>query len=188
MWINNMGRKSTKENKNVYFAKRSELDLSRAEAYELFDSQISEDRLERIEEGKTTAYPEEVCIMAEKYKMPELCNYYCTNECEIGKKYVPQVTIKDISQIVLEMLNSLRLVNEKKDRLIEMTADGKIDETELEDFAKIRMDLDHISMTAEALRLWSEQMIASGTIDKSEASSGSVGRNESLIWQQGRDI
>jgi len=25
-------------------------------------------------------------------------------------------------------------------------------------------------------------------VNKSEASSGSVGRNESLIWQQGRDI
>ena len=64
--------------------------------------------------------------MAEKYKRPDLCNYYCANQCPIGQEYVPEVSIRDLSQIVLEMLASFNAMNKRKDRLIEITADGMI--------------------------------------------------------------
>lgn len=64
--------------------------------------------------------------MAKKYKCPNLCNYYCANQCPIGREYVPEVKIRDLSQIVLEMLASLNAMNKRKDRLIEITADGAI--------------------------------------------------------------
>ena len=98
-----MGRISTKKNKNIYQIKREELGLSREKASELLGTVPSE-RIEKIENEKTIAHPEEVLSMAEKYRMPNLCNYYCANECPIGKLYVPEIKIKDLSQIVLEML------------------------------------------------------------------------------------
>lgn len=159
-----MGRVSTKENKNIYQITREELSLSREKASELLAT-ISPERIEKIESEKVIPYPEDVLAMAEGYKMPTLCNYYCANQCPIGQQYVPEIQVKDLAQIVLEMLASLNSVNRKQERLIEITADGKIGQDELEDFIHIQKELEQISITVETLQLWSEQMLANGTID-----------------------
>ena len=103
--------------------------------------------------------------MAEKYRKPGLCNYYCANQCPIGQQYVPEIRIKDLSQIVLEMLASLNSMNRLKERLIEITVDGKITGDEIEDFIYIQEELERISIAVETLQLWSEQMLATGAID-----------------------
>lgn len=159
-----MARASTKSNKTVYQLKREELGLSREKASELLEV-LPPERIERIESGKFTAHPDEVLVMAEKYQAPELCNYFCANECEIGRQYVPEVKIKDLSRIVLEMLASLNSVKKRQDRLIEITADGQIVEDEVEDFIMIQEELERISITVETLQLWTEQKLASGEID-----------------------
>lgn len=159
-----MPRVSTKENKTLYQSKREELGLSREKAAELLET-IPPERIERIESGKFTAHPDEVLIMAEKYKCPELCNHYCANECEIGKQYVPEVKVTHLSQIVLEMVASINSVQKWKDRLIEITADGVIEEDEIEDFVAIQKELERISVMVETLQLWSEQKLSSGSID-----------------------
>lgn len=159
-----MARASTKQNKTVYQRRREELGLSREKASELL-SVIPPERIERIESGKFPAHPDEVIVMAEKYQYPQLCNYYCANECAIGKQYVPEIRIKDLSQIVLEMLASLNSVKKHQERLIEITADGLIEEDEIEDFIQIQEELERISITVETLQLWSEQKMASGDID-----------------------
>ena len=159
-----MPRVSKKENKTIYQIMREELGLSREKASELLEI-IPPERIERIENGKFTAHPDEVIVMADKYQAPQLCNYYCANECEIGKQYVPEVKIKDLSQIVLEMLASLNTVKKRQERLIEITADGRIEKDEVEDFIRIQEELERISITVETLQLWSEQKIASGEID-----------------------
>ena len=48
-------------------------------------------RIEKIENERVEAHPEEILVMADKYKAPELCNYYCSNQCAIGRQYVPEV-------------------------------------------------------------------------------------------------
>jgi len=85
-----MARSSVKEKKTLYQRRREELGLSREKASEVLET-IPPERIERIENGKFTAHPDEVVIMAEKYKAPHLCNYYCANECSIGKQYVPEI-------------------------------------------------------------------------------------------------
>jgi len=162
-----MGKVSVKENKNVYHLAREELGVSGEKASELVES-ITPERIERIENERLLPHPEEVLIMAQKYGAPRLCNYYCANQCRIGQQYVPEVRIKDLSQIVLEMLASLNSMNKKKERLIEITADGRIDADEIEDFIYIQEELERISITVETLQLWSEQMLARGVIDAQE--------------------
>jgi len=159
-----MARVSTKENKSIYQIRREELGLSRERASALLGS-IPPERIERIESNKSTAHPDEVKLMADKYNDPHMCNYYCSNECEIGKQYVPEIKIKDLSQIVLEMLASLNTIKKRQERLIEISADGCIEADEMEDFIRIQEDLEKISITVEALQLWSEQKMASGEID-----------------------
>lgn len=162
-----MARASTKANKNIYQLTRESLGLTREKASDLLDT-ISQDRLEKIESEKCVPHPEEVLIMSEGYKAPQLCNYYCSKECRIGQEYIPEIKIKDLSQIVLEMLASLNSMNRKKERLIEITADGEIDEEEIEDFIYIQEELEKISITVETLRLWSEKMLATGAIDNDQ--------------------
>ena len=159
-----MARASTKENKNIYHKTREALQLTRETASELLES-ISPERIEKIENERALPHPDEVLLMAEKYRKPELCNYYCANQCPIGQQYVPEIRIKDLSQIVLEMLASLNSMNRLKERLIEITVDGKITGDEIEDFIYIQEELERISIAVETLQLWSEQMLATGAID-----------------------
>ena len=162
-----MARASTKENKNIYHKTRESLQLSREAASELLES-ITPERIEKIENERSLPHPDEVLVMAEKYKQPSLCNYYCANQCPIGQEYVPEVKIKDLSQIVLEMLASLNAMSKQKERLIEITVDGKITGDELEDFIFIQEELERISIAVEMLQLWSERMLATGVIDEAQ--------------------
>ena len=159
-----MARVSTKENKNIYHKTRESLQLTREAASELLES-ITPERIEKIENERSLPHPDEVLVMAEKYKQPRLCNFYCANQCPIGQQYVPEVKIKDLSQIVLEMLASLNSMGKQKERLIEITVDGTITGDELEDFIYIQEELERISIAVETLQLWSERMLATGAID-----------------------
>lgn len=159
-----MARASTKENKNIYQTTREGLKLTREAASDLLESMAPE-RIEKIENERTLPHPDEVLVMAQKYKQPSLCNFYCANQCPIGQQYVPEVKIKDLSQIVLEMLASLNSMQKKKERLIEITVDGKITGDEIGDFIYIQEELERISIAVETLQLWSERMLATGAID-----------------------
>ena len=159
-----MGKVSTKENKNIYHSTREELGLSREAASELLGT-IPPERIERIENEKIVPHPEDILAMSKGYKAPHLCNYYCSNECPIGQEYVPEIKVKDLSQIILEMLASLNSMKKSQEKLIEITADGVIDDDELADFIHIQEELERISITVETLQLWAEQMIAEGKID-----------------------
>jgi len=160
-----MGRGSIKENKNAYFLAREELGLTRDAAADLLET-IPADRIERIENERIEPQPYDVLIMAQKYNKPSLCNYYCSHECPIGKQYVPEVEIKELSAIVLQMLASLNSVNKQKDRLVEIAADGTISGDEIDDFIHIQNELERISITVETLQLWTEKMLEKGKVDK----------------------
>ena len=160
-----MPRKSVKADKSLYqVVREEELGLTRAQASELLGG-LSESQIEKIENGKTPATPDDVMLMAKGYKKPELCNYFCSKECPIGQKYVPEVKAKELPQIVLEMIASLNTLNKQKDRLIEITADGRLDTDEMADFALIQKKLKEITVSANALQLWIDNTIAAGKID-----------------------
>ncbi len=165
-----MGKKSTKENKNIYFEAREQAGLTRAEASELIGT-ISESRLEKLETEKTAILPEDVIDMARAYKKPELCNYYCTHECRIGRDSVPEVKASSLSEIVLGMLAALNSLDSQKNRLIDITADGVISDDELPDFVNIQKQLAQIDLTVESLKLWVASTIADGKIDKEKLNS-----------------
>lgn len=160
-----MGRKSTKENKNIYQTSREDMNYSRETAAEKLGF-ISSDRIEKIEHEKTLPHPEEVLAMADCYKNPLLCNYFCSHECPIGIEYVPAIQAKELSQITLEMLATLNKLTHQKERLIEITVDGELTEDELPDFMKIKEELEKMALVIDSLNLWLDQTIISGKIDK----------------------
>ena len=159
-----MGRSSTRENKTRYQLAREELGLSREKASELLET-IAPERIEKIESERSLPRPDEVLIMAEKYKTPSLCNYFCARQCPIGQQYVPEIRSSELSDIVLKMLASLNAMDRKKERLIEIAADGTISKDERDDFVRIQKELERISVTVETLQLWVEKMLANGRIE-----------------------
>ena len=159
-----MGRKSTKENKNIYQISREEAGFTREAAAEVLKF-ISSDRIEKIENEKSLPHPDEILAMADCYKNPALCNYYCSHECPIGQEYVPEVKLKDLSQITLEMLASLNSLEKEKSRLIEITVDGVISDDERKDFERIQDQLAQIAMAVDSLQLWVQKAIVDGKID-----------------------
>ncbi len=162
-----MGRKSVKENKNEYQLAREAAGLTRAEAADSLEY-ISESRIEKIESEKSEPHPDEIIAMSRAYKRPDLCNYFCAVKCPLGRENVHRVEAKDLSQITLEMLATLNNLNKEKDRMIEITADGVISDDEMEDFSRIRKQLNQISNTVDSLQLWIDKTVAAGGMDPSK--------------------
>ena len=162
-----MARKSTKENKNIYQSTREALNLTREAASDLLVT-MSAERIEKIENERSMPHPDEVLLMSDQYKQPGLCNYYCANQCPIGQQYVPEIKVKDLSQIVLETIASLNAMQKKKERLIEITVDGHISGDELADFVYIQQELEKISIAVETLQLWCERMLDTDMIDRTQ--------------------
>jgi len=160
-----MGRKSTKENKNIYQTSREQMGYSRETASEKMNY-ISSDRIEKIENGKSLPHPEEVLAMADCYKNPSLCNYFCSHECSIGIEYVPEIKAKSLSQITLEMLATLNKLSKDKERLVEITVDGELTADEIPDFLKIKEELEKMALAIDSLNLWIDHTIVTGKIDK----------------------
>ena len=160
-----MGRKSTKECKNIYQISREEAELTRNAAAEKLQF-ISADRIEKIESEKSLPHPDEILAMSDSYKNPSLCNYYCSHECPIGQEYIPEIKAKDLSVITLEMLATLNTLFKEKERMVEIAVDGEITEDEIPDFLEIQTNLDKMSLAIDSLKLWIDNTIAAGKIDK----------------------
>lgn len=159
-----MGRKSTRENKTAYQVARERRGLTIERAGEIIDG-MTADRIAKVESGSVHVQPEDVVLMAECYKTPELCNYYCTHECVIGEKNIDVIEIKSFSQIAIETLNSLNKMTRLKDRLLEIVEDGQVRPDESDDFLIIKSTLDKIAASVNSLQLWVDKQIAEGKLD-----------------------
>ena len=148
-----MGKKSTRENKNLYQICRDDAGLTREKASELMES-VSSSRIEKIEYETQDPTPYDVVQMARAYNHPDLMNYYCSHQCDIGKLNVPEVEITELSSIILETIASLNDITPHTGRLVQIARDGKITDDEIPDFAYISKKLDEVSMAVSALNLW----------------------------------
>lgn len=148
-----MGKQSTRKNKTIYQICREEAGLTRSEACDKMDA-VSDSRLEKFEYELQDPTPYDIVQMADAYKRPDLCNYYCSHKCEICHRYVPEVKVSDLSNIILETIASLNEINPLTGRLIQIARDGKISDDEMKDFAYISKKLNEISLAIDSLNLW----------------------------------
>ena len=135
-----MARVSTKENKNIYQLTRESLKLTRESASELLET-ISPERIEKIENERSLPYPDEVLAMAEKYRQPSLCNYYCANQCPIGQdgkisgdELEDFIFIQEELERISITVETLQLWSER------MMATGVIDEEQYNAYKKRRSE------------------------------------------------
>ena len=158
-----MGRRSVKENKSVFQLRREELGLTR-EAASMGMTAVSPERLEKIENDKVQMQPYDALEMSRCYQAPELRNYYCRNVCAIGTVDVREVEEKDLPQITVDAVSCLNRLHNRRDRLLDIAADGELTPDEFRDFTEIRDDLEHLARMADSLRLWLEKRMAQGKV------------------------
>lgn len=147
---------------NVWYTVRKECKLSRENVENMTESKITAKMLENIENEKTPIKPEQVLILSNIYKKPELTFNYCSKLCPVGMEYMPKcefslTSTKDLPIITLELLDTLNCLVQQKDRLIGIVADGKIDDEEKVDFEKFYADLEKMELTIKALKAWASK-------------------------------
>ena len=114
---------------------------------------IDRGRLYRIEKGNTYPYPEEVHLMADLYNSPELENYYCTRACPLGS-IIPQARAGTLDRISLRTLDAFRKVKDAEEMLVDIAADGVIDDSEKPELERILGTLDELEQVAQSLKIW----------------------------------
>lgn len=127
---------------------------------------VSVSSLADYELGITKVIPvDKVVLMAELYNAPELKAWYCTTECPIGRSFpMPSANISTVERTTMRLLKQLRQdeVQDIKDSLIEITADGVISEDEKVDLAEILEYLDELIKAAGELRLIGSKVLNGG--------------------------
>ena len=156
---------NTNNNKNIYRQIREEAGLTREQASSHMDG-ISPSMIEKIEYDQKIPTPFDVLQMSRCYEKPELCNYYCNRECEIGKlKIHASEEIDELPAIVLETVASLNEIYPMISKLIEIARDGIITNHEMASFAKIKKTLDEIAVASNELNIWIEKTIIQNHLD-----------------------
>ncbi len=157
-----MGTNPTKAMDNIYCRCRKEAAKyndklnSREGAAELLGVSVSS--LADYELGNTKVVPvDKVVLMADLYNAPEIKNYYCTNECPIGKDTVPKLEIAELDRLTIKVLSAFRSIDEIKNKLIDIAADGVISEHEKPELEEVLQALEQITVYSQELRLWAEK-------------------------------
>lgn len=166
-----MGNGSINENSNVYFKARKRAAIynerlySREGAAELLGISVS--TLADYELGNTKVIPvDKVVLMADLYKAPELKNQYCKTECPIGRQMPIATEIKGLEGITLRLLREFDAdrIGKMKQQLMDIAADGIIDEDEKPYLQNILGKLDDITKTISEMRLVGEKLLNQGGI------------------------
>lgn len=155
-----MGRDASKAKDNPWYQARmraaayDERLKSREGAAELLGMSVSS--VVDAELGLSKVMPpDKACQMAELYNAPQLLNYYCLTECPIGRERPLSDTIPPVEQITVKLIRDLRLgqLEEVKDRLVDIAADGKVSPEEKGDLKEIVAYFEGLSRTISELLL-----------------------------------
>lgn len=154
-----MAREATKAVGNPWYEARkkaAEFDdrlSSREGAAESLGMSVSS--LADAELGFSKCMPvDKAVLMADRYNAPHLLNYYCLHECPIGCRQSLSDQVLNIDRVTVKLLKSLRVdeLNEIKDSLIDIAADGKITDEEKPEMQEILDYLDELSRTISELK------------------------------------
>lgn len=114
--------------------------------------------IEQTDPSKKMADPDpaEVIMMAKAYNAPELCDYYCSTQCPIGKDDSPLI-YDDLGKISASLMSSLHFLESANDEIHSILADSEVADTEADKFRRIIKTLDDIVYSAESLKLWAKK-------------------------------
>ncbi len=117
---------------------------------------ISRDKIGAFERNEKTPEPDEIVALSEFYYSKRLCRWYCHEECPVGREIgYPAVNALEeerLDSTMLVIINSLnKLKNINIERMIEISVDSRIDESEKADFNTLKESLAALSDAYNAL-------------------------------------
>lgn len=156
-----MGRDAMKAAGNICFecrkaaAKYNEKLASREGAAEALGVSVSS--LADYELGNTKVIPvDKIVLMADLYNAPELMLWYCSHECPVGKLLpVGGEEAGTLERTTLKLLRQLKKSGVEKacEMLVEISADGVVDEHEKKGLADVLAYIDELIKAASELRV-----------------------------------
>jgi len=155
-----MGRGATKATGNPWYDARIEAAkwddrlCSREGASELLGMSVS--AVADAELGLTKVMPvDKAVLMADLYRAPVLLNYYCLNECPIGRRRPISDDSLEIERATVKLTKVLRkeTVQWFKHGLQDIAADGVVSADEIEDFDKIVDELREVAKIISELEV-----------------------------------
>ena len=149
-----MGKQSTREKQQNYLPALLKGRIYKSRASEKMDA-VSALKIENLNmKARTTIY--DILQMADAYKRPDLCNYYCS-QMRRGQRYVPEVEVTNLSNIILETIASLNEINPLTGRLIQIARDGKISDDEIKILLISVKNLMRFSLAIDSLQIFADK-------------------------------
>ena len=164
-----MGRDATKAAGNVWYearlnaAKYDDRLRSREGAAERLGMSVSS--VSDTELGLIKFMPvDKAVLMADAYNAPHLLNHYCLHECPIGCRRPISDENLEIDRVTVRLLKNLRVsqLNEIKETLVEIAADGVISEDEKPDLKEVMEYLDELAKVLSELQTISKKALNGG--------------------------
>lgn len=114
--------------RNIYQTARKSAGFTQDTAAELLH--ISVRSLAAYEKGETVPPDDVVCNMVAQYKMASLAYEHLKISTEVGRKYLPDISISDLPKSVLRLQKEVGDLKTINSDMIEIACDGKIDDKE----------------------------------------------------------
>lgn len=164
-----MPKQATKASGNRYYearmraAKWNEQLLTRAGAVDYLPG-VTADSLKKYELDITRPPNIVVALMADAYNEPELRQWYCTNECPLGKdcREVPEMPAE---RALLRLQNSLGEMEQLTRQLSLIMEDGTLDADEQQRIPQLREKLLEFRRRADENLTMLERAAKSGKFD-----------------------
>ena len=168
-----MGRDATKAAGNPWYqarikaAKYDDRLLSREGAAERLGMSVSS--VADAELGLSKCMPvDKAVLMADLYKAPHLLNHYCLNECPIGCRQSISAEVYEIDRVTVKLIKRLRVseLDSIKDKLVDISDDGIVDESEKPELKEVLKYLDDLAKTISELMTIGRMAIGEEEYDK----------------------
>lgn len=118
--------------------------------------------------GLTKCMPvDKAVLMADLYNAPHLLNYYCLNECPIGCRHSISDEVVDIDRVTVKLLKRLKVddLEKVKDRLLDISEDGVIEDAEKPDLASVLNYLEDLAKVISELKTIGQMAMNGGEKD-----------------------
>ena len=142
----------SKEYESMYARHRNAAGMTQERAAELLG--VAPRTLQAWERGESTPPNARVLAMCDIYCSPTLAIEHLRYSSIIAYDVLPAVKAVPVAQAVCQLLSAIRKLEEihAGDRLLEIAADGKVDEIEKADFDQLLIELDPIMAAVLSLR------------------------------------
>ena len=142
----------SKDFQTMYARYRNAAGMTQERAAELLG--VAPRTLQAWERGESTPPNARVLAMCDIYCSPTLAIEHLRYNSIIAYDVLPAVKAVPVAQAVCQLLSSIRKLEEihAGDKLLEIAADGKVDEIERADFEQLLIELDPIMAAVLSLR------------------------------------